>query len=72
MENVITQIEREKDTFEIKFNFSDLTISKNEIVSSLGYANGIIPAHFEEMIDNILFRLPEYCENTGRLSAPRY
>ena len=62
MENVITQIEREKDTFEIKFNFSDLTISKNEIVSALGYANGIIPAHFEEMIDNILFRLPEYCE----------
>ncbi len=62
MEIIFPQIEREKDTFEVKINFSDLSISKNEIVTALGYTKGTIPPHFEEMIDDILFRLPEYCE----------
>jgi hypothetical protein len=62
MENVIPQVEREKDTFEVKINFKNLIVSKNEIISTLGYADGAIPVHFEEMIDDILFRLPEYCE----------
>jgi len=62
MENVISQVEREKDTFEVNIEFINLIVSKNEIISTLGYADGAIPAHFEEMIDDILFRLPEYCE----------
>ena len=59
---VIPQVEQEKDIFEVKIRFRDLTISKNEIVSALGYADGAIPVHFEEMIDDILSQLPKYCE----------
>ncbi len=62
MEIVFPQIEREKDTFEVKINIKNLIISKNEIISTLGYADGTIPVHFLEMIDDILFRLPEYCD----------
>jgi hypothetical protein len=62
MENMISQVEREKDTFEVKIDFKNLIVRKNEIISALGYADGAIPTHFEEMIDDILFRLPEYCE----------
>lgn len=61
MEHSILQVEREKDTFEVNINFKDLTVSKNEIVSTLGYPEGTIPAHFEEMIDDILSRLSSYC-----------
>ncbi|MGD0591220.1 MAG: vitamin B12 dependent-methionine synthase activation domain-containing protein [Bacteroidota bacterium] len=62
MEIVIPQVEREKDIFEVKINFRDLTVSKSEIVSTLGYVDSAIPLHFEEMIDDILSRLPSYCE----------
>lgn len=62
MEIVIPQVEREKDTFEVKINFKDLTVNKNDIVSALGYADGAIPAHFEEMINDVLSRLPSHCE----------
>jgi hypothetical protein len=62
MEQVIPQVERENDTFEVNISFRDLTVSKNEIISSLGYAEGAIPAHFEEMIDDILSQLPNHCE----------
>ena len=59
---VIPHVEQEKDIFEVKIRFRDLTIRKNEIVSALGYADGVIPGHFEEMIEDILSRLPKYCE----------
>jgi hypothetical protein len=62
MKYEIPQVEREKDTFEVHINFKDLNVSKNEIIASLGYTEGAIPAHFEEMIDDVLARLPEYCE----------
>jgi hypothetical protein len=62
MEKVFPQIECENNTFEVSINFKDLIIKKNEIISSLGYSDGAIPAHFEEMIDDILVRLPAYCE----------
>jgi hypothetical protein len=62
MEIVIPQEEREKDVFEVKINFRDLTVSKNDIVQILGYADRAIPVHFEEMIDDILSRLPNYCD----------
>ena len=62
MEIVIPQVEREKDTFEVKIKFKDLSINKNEIISSLGYRKVKIPQHFDEMIDDILSWLPKYCE----------
>ena len=62
MEHVFPQLEREKDTFEVSISFKGLIINKKEIISTLGYAEGAIPAHFEEMIDNILVRVPDYCD----------
>jgi hypothetical protein len=62
MENAIPQVEQKKDIFEVKINFKDLIVSKNEIVSTLGYIDGMIPQHFEEIIDDILSQLPKYCE----------
>ena len=62
MNSVLYQVEREKDTFEVNMNFSDLTVSKNEIVSTLGYPDRTIPVHFEDMIDEILARLPSLCK----------
>lgn len=62
MEIVIPQVELEKDIFEVQINFKDLVVSKSEIVSTLGYDKGAIPPHFEEMIDDILSRLLNYCE----------
>jgi hypothetical protein len=59
---VIPQVEQEKNIFKVKIRFRDLTISKNEIVSALGYADGAIPVHFEEMIADILSQLPKYCD----------
>jgi hypothetical protein len=61
MEHSILQVEQEKGTFKVNINFKDLTVSKNEIVSTLGYPDGTIPVHFEEIIDDILSRLSNYC-----------
>jgi hypothetical protein len=62
MEIVIPQVEREKDTFEVKINFRDLTVNKNDIELALGYTEGAIPVHFEEMVDDVLSQLPSHCE----------
>jgi hypothetical protein len=62
MERPIPQVERGNDTFEVHINFDDLTISKDEIIATLGYSEGAIPSHFEELIDDILGRLPRYCD----------
>ena len=56
-----SHVEKEKDIFEARIDFKDFKVSKTEVVSSLGYANGILPAHFEKMIDTILDQLSKYC-----------
>jgi hypothetical protein len=62
MEIEIPQIEREKDTFEVRMSFRDLSVSKNEVIRSLGYPDGTLPVHFEKMIDDILARLSKHCK----------
>lgn len=52
------EIEIEKDLFSVSINYSDLTISKSEIAYSLGYIDGIVPSHFEEMIEEVISGLP--------------
>jgi hypothetical protein len=52
---------KEKDIFEIRIDFKNLSVSKAEVISSLGYTDGILPAHFEKMIDSILDQLSNYC-----------
>jgi len=61
MERALPQVDRGNDTYEVSIDFNDLTIDKQEIISILGYTRGTIPSHFEELIDDILSRLPGYC-----------
>jgi hypothetical protein len=61
MTDGVPHVEQEKDIFEVSIDFKDLTVSKTEVISSLGYTNGILPAHFEKMIDAILDQLPHHC-----------
>ncbi len=57
-----SQTEKTKDTFEVNINFKDLTIDRNEINIMLGYNNGNVQVHFDEMITQALDRLPELCK----------
>jgi hypothetical protein len=61
MTDGFSNVEQEKDIFEVRIDFKDLKVSKSEVVSSLGYTDGILPVHFEKMIDGILDRLKYYC-----------
>ena len=61
MTNGISFIEQENDIFEVTIDFKDLAVSKSEVILSLGYTDGILPAHFEKMIDDIFDQLPHYC-----------
>jgi len=54
-------VEQEKEIFEAKIDIKDLQVNKTEVISSLGYPDGILPAHFEKMIDAILDQLSNSC-----------
>jgi hypothetical protein len=56
-----SHVELEKDIFEVRIDFNDLKVNKSEVASSLGYADGILPVYFGNMIDTILDHLPSYC-----------
>ena len=56
-----SQTEITKDTFEVNINFKDLIIDRNEINIMLGYDNGNVHEHFNEMIDQVLTKLPALC-----------
>jgi hypothetical protein len=62
MDIVLPQVEIENGIFEVEINSDNLAISKNEIEVSLGYADGKIPEHFGEIIDDILSKVSQYCE----------
>jgi hypothetical protein len=61
MTDGFSHVEQEKDIFEVRIGCKDLKVSKSEVVSSLGYIDGILPVHFEKMIDDILDQLTNYC-----------
>jgi Vitamin B12 dependent methionine synthase, activation domain len=54
-------IDGKKDIYTARIDLKDLKVRKAEVISSLGYTNGILPAHFEKMIDAILSQLSNYC-----------
>jgi len=61
MTDCFSYVEKEKDIFEASSNFINLNVSKAEVISSLGYTDGILPAYFEKMIETILDQLSNYC-----------
>ena len=57
MSSRISQIETDKDIFNVLISYSDLSIDKKKIGLSIGYANGDLPLQIEEMIDEIISKL---------------
>jgi cobalamin-dependent methionine synthase I len=51
-----------ENTYEVIIPIEAVAIDKQEIAFALGYTDGLLPAHFEEIIDGVLHRTPEYCK----------
>lgn len=52
----------EKEIYEVKIDFDDLIISKDEVELTLGYSKGKIPEHFSNIISEIFLQLHNRCE----------
>lgn len=66
MNKKLSQIELAKDTFEVTICYSDIKFDKKNIGHTIGYSDGKLPLHFEEMIDQIISQFPEKCKiNAG-------
>jgi len=57
MPSRFSQIEIDKDIFNVLISYADISIDKKKIGLSIGYANGDLPAHIEDMIDEIISQL---------------
>lgn len=62
MNKIFPQIEIEDNIFEVDISSSDIEIDPSEIGTEIGYNNGEIPAHFWEMIEEIIYEVPNRCE----------
>jgi|WetSurMetagenome_2_1015567.scaffolds.fasta_scaffold82228_3 hypothetical protein len=61
MKNTLPEVEQGKNLFEVRINYCNCTVNKNEVVRSLGYPEGKIPEHFEGLIERILPQLSRRC-----------
>lgn len=61
MENVLPEVEREKEVFEVQIDYNIVAVNKNKVVRTLGYPEQKIPEHFEALIERILPQLPDRC-----------
>jgi hypothetical protein len=52
----------DENTFQVVMSLEDISIDRKEIGFALGYVDGMIPQHFEEMIDGVIRRTPERCQ----------
>lgn len=61
-----TQIEIDKDIYNVLIPYADIVVEKKKIGSLIGYANGDLPQHTEEIIDEITLHLSSKIEiNAG-------
>ena len=51
-----------ENTFQVDIPLEDIPIDRKEIAYALGYIDGILPLHFNEMIDGVMYRTPELCK----------
>ncbi|MGD1044577.1 MAG: vitamin B12 dependent-methionine synthase activation domain-containing protein [Bacteroidota bacterium] len=51
-----------ENTFQVEIPLEYISIDKKEIAFALGYTNGMLPEHFDEMIDGVMSRTPELCK----------
>ena len=49
-------------TFQVPITLDDVLIDKKEIAYALGYMDGIIPPHFDDLISGVIRRTPALCK----------
>jgi hypothetical protein len=62
MEIPLPHIKQRNDLFEVAIDPRNLVVTKKTVGRLLGYVDSETPEHFEEMIGDILIRLPLLCE----------
>ena len=62
MNHSTSVIKIENEAVEVKINFEDLLIDKNEIGISLGYSAGKTPSYFMSMVDDVVEKLSSLCQ----------
>ena len=65
MEIISSNFDPLKEIYEVRINFSDFIVSREEVELTLGYQKGKIPDHFSGIIDNVFSELHERCEIRG-------
>jgi hypothetical protein len=65
MEIISSQLDSENKIYQVKINFNELIINKDEVELTLGYNKGKIPEHFSEIIDEVISQLPNKCQITA-------
>jgi hypothetical protein len=58
---MLPSIDRGDGLFEVLIDAETVSVSRSEVLLSLGYANENIDGHFDELIEKILLQLPELC-----------
>jgi hypothetical protein len=51
-----------ENTFQVEIPFEYISIDKKEIAFALGYTNGMLPQHFDEVTDGVIRRTPDLCK----------
>jgi hypothetical protein len=59
MPSKFTQIKIDKNIYNVIIPYADVSVAKKKIGFLIGYANGELPSHTEEMIDEIIFKLSD-------------
>jgi hypothetical protein len=50
-----------ENIFQVDIPVADISIDKKEIAYAVGYIDGMLPQHFDGMIDQVISRTPELC-----------
>ncbi len=61
MDKIFPEQIDDKNIFRVSINLSDLNITPEEIIPSLGYPDSNIPLHFSEIITRIITEIPGLC-----------
>jgi len=59
---ILKQIELGDSLFQVEIGLNDITIDRNDIDISLGYPPGELPPQFDEMVNEVISKLPDKCE----------
>jgi hypothetical protein len=62
MEKYFHQTALGKNTFQVDIPVEYISIDKKEIAFALGYTDGMLPQHFDEVTDGVIRRIPDLCK----------